>query len=243
VTSNPIRIGCAGWNIPREVASQFAGGKSHLERYARVLNCVEINTSFYRPHRPTTWERWRDSVPAGFQLAVKMPRSITHEGELNCEAGPLLPFLEQVGLLGEKLGPILIQLPPSLSFDPARVSAFFSLFRQHFIGAAVCEPRHPTWFSAQADELLREFQIARVAADPACVSAAATPGGDPTLVYYRLHGSPRRYYSAYSDDFLRTLATQLRQASAQAKTWCIFDNTASGAAIGNALELASAVDD
>jgi uncharacterized protein YecE (DUF72 family) len=101
----------------------------------------------------------------------------------------------------------------------------------------VWEPRHASWFSDEADHLLREFQIARVAADPACVPLAAQPGGYDSLVYFRLHGSPRRYYSSYDDSALNLLASQLSQFATKAEVWCTFDNTASGAAIANALDL------
>ena len=89
----------------------------------------------------------------------------------------------------------------------------------------------------EADSLLREFKVARVAADPALTAAAAQPAGWPGLVYFRLHGSPRRYYSAYSEKYLTALAENLHHLSAAATVWCIFDNTASGAALANALEL------
>jgi uncharacterized protein YecE (DUF72 family) len=95
-----------------------------------------------------------------------------------------------------------------------------------------------SWFGAEPDLILQEFQIARVAADPALAPQAAQPAGWPGLVYFRLHGSPRRYYSAYSQDVLLRLAEKLSCLSRfTTPAWCIFDNTASGAALGNALEL------
>jgi uncharacterized protein YecE (DUF72 family) len=95
-----------------------------------------------------------------------------------------------------------------------------------------------SWFGPEPDLILQKFQIARVAADPAVAPQAAQPAGWPGLVYFRLHGSPRRYYSAYSQDFLSRMAEELSCLSKSATlAWCIFDNTASGAALGNALEL------
>jgi uncharacterized protein YecE (DUF72 family) len=232
-----VRIGTAGWNIPRESAEHFPSGGTHLGRYAQVLNCAEINSSFYRPHRTSTWERWRDSVPAGFQFSVKAPRVITHDAELRCEAEPVNDFLSQAQLLGPKLGPVLFQLPPSLQFDRPSVMKFLKMLRQRFTGAAVFEPRHASWFCAPATELLLKFGVARVAADPACVPEAAQPGCVAHLVYFRLHGSPRRYYSSYDEFFLSELAGKIRKLSANADVWCVFDNTASGAAMQNALEL------
>jgi uncharacterized protein YecE (DUF72 family) len=235
----PVRVGCAGWNIPRDAIGQFASRGSHLERYSRSFNSCEINSSFYRPHKKETWERWARSVPAGFCFSVKAPRTITHEAKLNCSPEILSAFLEQIKYLREKLGPVLIQLPPSLEFDPTRARKFLSLLRKRFSGDVVWEPRHASWFDTQVDDLLKEFQIARVAADPACVPAAARSGGMASLAYFRLHGSPRRYFSAYSSDSLNMLVAQLASLDARASIWCIFDNTAFGAAIPNALELAA----
>jgi len=236
-TREPVRVGCAGWNIPQRVAAHFASSGSHLQRYSQGFNCCEINSSFYRPHKKETWERWASSVAGEFRFSVKVPRTITHEAKLNCSSEVLSAFLEQINYLGEKLGPVLIQLPPSLEFDHARTRKFLSLLRRKFSGDVVWEPRHASWFDDQGDNLLKEFQIARVAADPACVPASTRPGGLGSLAYFRLHGSPRRYFSAYSSDYLNELAAQLANLASVARAWCIFDNTASGHAVQNALEL------
>lgn len=234
-----IRIGCAGWNIPPDAARYFVTEGTHLERYAQVLNCCEINSSFYRPHKQATWERWRNTVPAGFKFAVKISKAITHEAELNCSSETLAAFLRQTSVLHAKLGVLLIQLPPSLEFKQERARLFLSRLRDLYDGDVAWEPRHSSWFSEIADELLREFQIARVATDPACVPAAAQPGGFAAFVYFRLHGSPRRYYSAYSEEFLDRIASQLTSLAQKARVWCVFDNTAAGHAIQNALQLAA----
>jgi uncharacterized protein YecE (DUF72 family) len=232
-----VRIGVAGWNIPRDSAGEFPADGSHLQRYSRVFNSVEINSSFYREHRLSTWERWRDSVPDDFQFSVKAPRAITHDAKLRCEPEVLSKFLQQVEMLRKKLGPILFQLPPSLAFDRESVTAFLTMLRQHFAGDVVWEPRHKSWFEDAATEMLSTFRVARVAADPACAPGAAHPAAASDVVYFRLHGSPRLYYSAYDEDFLVGLAPRLAEFAATAKTWCVFDNTASGAATRNALEL------
>jgi len=233
----PVRVGCAGWNIPQQVAAHFGSTGTHLERYSQEFNCCEINSSFYRPHKKETWRRWACSVPAGFLFSVKAPKTITHEVRLNCGSKVLSAFFEQIDCLGEKLGPVLIQLPPSLEFDHDRARKFLALLRRNFSGDVVWEPRHASWFEDQSDNLLKEFHIARVAADPACVPASTRPGGLGSLAYFRLHGSPRRYFSAYSGDFLNALAAQLTSSVAGARAWCIFDNTASGSAVQNAFEL------
>ena len=234
---NTIRIGCAGWTIPRQFAENFAPTGSHLERYSQVFNGCEINSSFYRPHKIETWARWAATVPAGFQFSVKVPRSFTHEAKLNCPPRLLTEFLGQIKHLGKKLGPILVQLPPSLEFDRRSATKFLTMLRRRFSGEIVWEPRHPTWFDAEVDELLKDHRIARVAADPACAPAAADPSGAAHLVYFRLHGSPRRYFSAYDADYLDKLFLRMHELARHARVWCIFDNTGFGAATQNALEL------
>jgi uncharacterized protein YecE (DUF72 family) len=237
-TAGPaVRVGCAGWTVPGGHAARFPGEGSHLERYARVFDAAEINSSFHRPHRRSTYERWAASTPRGFRFSVKLPKEITHRRKLADAAEPLERFLAEAGGLGEKLGPLLVQLPPSLAFDARTAPDFFTLLRGRFAGDVVLEPRHPSWFAAEPEALLAAHRVARVAADPAPVPAAAEPGGWAGLAYFRLHGSPRTYYSAYTPGFLDTLAARLRPLSRAGRVWCIFDNTAAGAAGGDALEL------
>jgi uncharacterized protein YecE (DUF72 family) len=231
-----VHLGIAGWAIRREHSNRFGDVGSHLQRYATLFNAVEINSCFYRPHRRSTYERWADSVPEGFRFAVKLPKVITHQQRLVDAEAPLDQFIEETSGLGRKRGPILIQFPPSFAFDRAVVADFLGQLRQRFDGSAVLEPRHETWFTNEVDALLREYRIARVAADPARVPAAATSGGYDGLVYIRLHGSPRIYYSAYSEEVLESVATDLQSwATRQIETWCIFDNTALGFATNDAL--------
>jgi uncharacterized protein YecE (DUF72 family) len=236
VTTPNLRIGTAGWAIPRTVADRFPTVGSGLQRYAGRFNAAEINSTFYRPTRPSTYLRWRESTPEGFRFAAKIPKAITHEARLiDCQPA-LQVFLSQMGDLGETLGPLLVQLPPSLTFDPGVAETFFAGLRATFGGPVACEPRHPSWFGDAADALLRAQRIARVAADPARVPEAARPGGWPQLAYWRLHGSPRMYWSAYEPAFLETLATEISRLEAN-EAWVIFDNTASGAAAADALAL------
>lgn len=230
-------VGTAGWSIPRAVAGVFAGDGTHLRRYGRVLRGAEINSSFHRRHAATTYARWADAAPPDFRFAVKLPRSITHDLRLARARDPLQQFLGESSGLGPKRGPLLVQLPPSFAFDARLVGRFFTLLRSLYEGQVVCEPRHSTWFTPAADTLLVKHAVARVAADPAVVPVAATPGGWPGLVYYRLHGSPRTYWSSYDDAYLDSLAATLRAVPPEVEAWCMFDNTASGAALVNAVGL------
>lgn len=237
-----VHLGIAGWAIRKEHSHRFADVGSHLQRYATLFNAVEINSCFYRPHRRSTYERWADSVPESFRFAVKLPKAITHEQRLVDAEARLDQFLEETSGLGPKRGPILIQLPPSFAFDHSVVVDFLGQLRRRFEGSAVLEPRHETWFTSDVDSLLREFRVARVAADPPRVPAAATPGGYELLVYVRLHGSPRIYYSAYSQDVLDSVAADIQSwATKEIETWCIFDNTALGFATSDALTVQATV--
>lgn len=234
-----LRIGCAGWSIPAAQAQRFPDSGTHLARYAEVFDAVEINSSFYRPHRPSTYRRWAESVPARFRFAVKMPRLISHDHRLRAAADEALaPFLDAVAELDDRLGALLLQLPPSLRFDAAVAERFLQTLRARHTGPVACEPRHASWFDAPATALLRRHRIARVGADPARVPRAALPAADRTVEYLRLHGSPRIYYDAYAPAALDRIAQRLARASARTGTrWCIFDNTALGHATADALAL------
>ncbi len=234
-------IGTAGWSIPRNAASACPTAGTHLERYARTFDGAEINSSFYRPHTAKTYARWAAATPEDFRFAVKVPRAITHDQALRRPRTLFTRFLEETSGLGEKRGPILVQLSPSHAFDARVVGRFFAGVREIYPGPIVCEPRHASWFTAKVDRLLDGFRVSRVAADPARVPAAAEPGGWRGLVYYRLHGSPRTYWSRYSEPFIADLARAMASAGASRETWCVFDNTASGAAVENAFELQQAL--
>jgi uncharacterized protein YecE (DUF72 family) len=230
-----IHIGTAGWAIPRAVAACFAEQGNALERYAGRFDVVEINSTFHRPHRRSTYERWAASVPDDFRFAVKLPKKVSHELRLAETRPSLESFFADVSALGDKLGVFLLQLPPSFAFDATIARNFFKLLRTMSGVPCVCEPRHPTWFESDAHDLLCDFHIGRVAADPARVEPAEETAGWPDLRYIRLHGSPRMYYSAYDTEYLKRLTLRLHVTGVE--TWCIFDNTASGAACANALEL------
>lgn len=233
-----FRIGTAGWSIASHYADRFPRLGFALERYAGRFSCVEVNSSFYRSHRPTTWSRWGSIVPQGFRFAVKVPRTMTHERKLRDCSDLIARLLDETSGLGEKLAVLLVQLPPGLGYQAGVAEDFFLELTAATPARVVCEPRHPSWFEAAPDQLLARLGVARVAADPARVPAAAVPGGWRGLSYWRLHGSPVVYRSPYSaeqlDDYAALLALE---RSAIEPPWCIFDNTASFAATGDALAL------
>ena len=234
-----VAIGTAGWAIPAAERDEFGSGDSTLARYATRLNCVEINSSFYRRHRPDTWRRWADSVPDAFRFSVKLPKTITHgSGLQECE-GLVDEFAGDVRGLGAKLAVVLVQLAPKHGCDADVARSFFGQLRARVDAAVVVEPRHASWFADDVDAMLAESGVSRVAADPAVVPAAAAPGGSPALHYWRLHGSPAIYRSPYDAAAIARYAAAI--CADGVPSWCIFDNTASSAAMRNALDLMDAV--
>lgn len=229
-------VGVAGWSIRKEHTHLFASDGTHLQRYASRFDAVEINSSFYQSHKRETYEKWAKSVPAKFRFAVKAPKLLTHEECLAETGEPLAQFVHEVGGLGRKLGCVLVQLPPSLAYDPRTVETFFAAFRRRYRGPLVCEPRHPTWFTGAGDRRLDAHGVARVAADPPCAEEGGEPAASTRVIYYRLHGSPVMYHSRYDTAYLDRIAQRMRSLR-RTPVWCIFDNTARGAATLNAIEL------
>lgn len=231
-------VGTAGWSIPTSTKDRFPGTGSHLELYATRFKAAEINSCFHRSHRRSTYERWAASVPVHFRFSVKLPRAISHSGKLSDSGELVSRFADEVAGLGPKLGVVLVQFPPSFAFDVVGVSALLDALRQSFDAPIACEPRHPSWFDDWADAFLAENRVARVATDPVLANNGESPGGWRDLAYYRLHGSPRVYYTSYDDARLKQIrGAVLRDSAITSSTWCIFDNTAGSAAIGNALDL------
>jgi uncharacterized protein YecE (DUF72 family) len=238
VNSPVLRIGTAGWNVPARYAKDMPDAGSHLERYAQRLNAVEINSSFYRPHQRKTYERWARSTPAGFRFSVKIPKTITHESRLADCRELLDRFVTEVTGLGEKLGVLLVQLPPKLEFEKKHVDGFIRDLHDRINTAVAFEPRNASWFAPGRDEWLAERGVALVAADPSLAGVPGKPGGWNGLNYYRKHGSPKIYFSDYDASQLASLKRHLEESRARhIPTWCIFDNTAEGAALGNALAI------
>lgn len=236
-SARSIHVGCAGWGLSSRVAACFPTEGNHLERYAQVFSAVEINSSFYRAHQPKTYARWAASVPDAFRFCVKVPRTITHELRLRVADNALHAFIGEVTSLGDKLGCLLLQLPPSLALNMPEALGFFSMLRGLAGVRTVCEPRHASWFTPAAADMMRNAGIACVHAHPLPVPGI-DPAGDPRILYIRLHGAPHIYYSAYDDAFIDAVAAQIAAARrSQRQVWCIFDNTARGEAIPNALTL------
>jgi uncharacterized protein YecE (DUF72 family) len=232
-----LRIGTAGWSIPTSEKERFPGSGSHLERYAHRLGAAEINSTFHRSHRRSTYERWAANVPDHFRFSAKLPKAISHNRELRSFDFLVGQFAQELGPLGHKLSVVLVQFPPSFAFEAEAISGLFAALRGSFDVSLACEPRHASWFDHEADTFLAGYRVARVAADPVLFPRGERPGGWLDLAYYRLHGSPRTYYSAYDRGALCEARRKLLSEDAAPSRWCIFDNTAASAAASNALDL------
>lgn len=204
------RVGCAGWSIASAYRPVFGDADSLLARYATRFNCTEINSSFRRPHQQKTYARWARSVPDDFLFSVKLPKRITHQLGLRNAGSALDGFLDEVAGLGQKLGGLLVQLPPSLVYDARVASTVFAMLRRRTLARVVVEPRHRSWFSAAAEAQFVRHAVARAGVDPAPVANAAVTGPAGAWRYWRWHGSPRMYYSEYGADRLADLAARVR---------------------------------
>jgi uncharacterized protein YecE (DUF72 family) len=234
-----IRVGISGWRYPPWRGTFYPPGWPHrreLEYAARHVNSIELNGTFYSLQRPESFQAWYDAVPADFRFAVKGGRFITHMKRLAGVETPLANFFASGVLrLGEKLGPILWQLPPKQRFDEARLDAFFRLLPRDTHAAAALARRHDrrvprAWLRAPTRRrplrhalevrhesfrdprfvvLLRRHRIALVVAD----TAGRWPFMEDVtaeFVYVRLHGDAELYVSGYTDAALAVWAGRAR---------------------------------
>ena len=231
MNSPPCRIGLAGWSeAVSRYRSAFPADGSGLTRYSGTFDFVEVNVTFYQAVRETTFASWAEQTPADFRFSVKLNRSVTHAARLSANAR-LEEALQPMGALGDKLAALLIQLPPTLDYDPARAEAFLTRLRGLYAGTVAWEPRHPGWASAEAESLLAAHQVTSVITEIPTARTPRTPGGE----YVRLHGTPRRYRSSYPTDQLRALAAWIAEGTSPA--YVVFDNTAGPAGVANGREL------
>ena len=237
--SSSIFIGTAGWSIPTYLKPKFPSIGTHLQRYAQVFNCVEINSSFYRDHKPDTYAKWTSMVPDHFRFAIKLNREFTHHNRLQQPEPRINQVLAGISELKEKWAVLLIQLPPSLEFDLEITKKFLQKLRKYYSGPVVWEPRHLSWITHYAVQLLAEFKINKVIADPEpCPIKESLRNNLEELRYFRLHGSPDIYKSRYSQEVIQELTQTIHDsASKNTPAWFIFDNTTYGYATENAMEL------
>jgi uncharacterized protein YecE (DUF72 family) len=230
-----IRIGTSGWTYKHWEGifypSELPKSK-WLEHYCRHFDIVELNASFYRLPKRETFRNWKARTPDNFLWSVKGSKFITHTRRLENPAEPLDRLYTVAAGLGEKLGVILFQLPPSLVYNENILRAFCKSLNPRVRHAI--EIRHPSWINDQAFSLLSEFNIALCMADtagryPSCEAMTSD------FVYIRLHGSQKLYASEYSEEELRNWAEKIDAWNKDA--FIFFDNDFEGHAVNNAERL------
>ncbi|HUR99189.1 MAG TPA: DUF72 domain-containing protein [Pyrinomonadaceae bacterium] len=235
-----LRIGISGWNYKFWRGEFYPKGlvqKRELEFASRQMNSIEINGTFYSLQRPSSYRKWHDETPADFIFAVKGPMYVTHRKRLKDVRQPLANFYASGVLqLGKKLGPVLWQFPPFLTYNRERMSAFLELLPRTSAAASMLahehnlkksdwiapeaiaktkiryafEPRHESFFCEDFVELLREHNAALVFAD----AAGKFPYAEDItsdLIYIRLHGSEEIYASGYRPDELDRWASRMKK--------------------------------
>jgi len=265
-----IRIGTSGWAYREWEGSFYPSSLPRAQQLAHLssqLSTVEINGSFYSLQRPTSYQKWSAQTPDGFFFAVKGGRYITHLKRLRDPEVPLANFFASgVLALGPKLGPILWQLPATVPFECHLMADFLGRLPVSTTAAAelaaartlppertwldvdqdrplryAIEVRHDSFRSVSFTELLREFNVALVAAD----TAGTWPYFEDTtadFAYVRLHGHTELYVSAYSTKTLTDWAGKIHRWAGHGDVYVYFDNTAKAAAPVDAQRLAELLD-
>jgi uncharacterized protein YecE (DUF72 family) len=231
-----IRIGTSGWSYAEWRGGFYPRGlaaKDWLARYATVFDTVELNASFYRLPTPKQFAKWAAQVPDGFLFAVKAPRLITHLHRLQHGAGPLADFLDAARALGAKLGLVLYQLPPTLTYDAGLLDAFTAALPREI--SSVIEFRHASWFRDETFAILEKNRVSLCVSDFPGSAAPLRVTAPPA--YLRFHGG-KRYRENYADDFLHPIAERLRRWQEEGiPSFVFFNNTAGARAPANARTL------
>ncbi|HVN24714.1 MAG TPA: DUF72 domain-containing protein [Syntrophorhabdales bacterium] len=234
LTKPSFHVGTSGWQYNHWKGVFYPQGlkaEERLQFYAQHLVTLELNVTFYRLVSQSTFQKWYDTVPLHFLFSVKMSRFITHIKRLNIDEEAMRRFMENVSVLKRKLGVILIQLPPSLKFDRARMNDFFSLL--NLSHKYTVEARDNSFVSDEFFSLLENHNIAWCIAE----SGGRYPYQEALtapFIYMRMHGSD--YSSSYTDEELRKMAAKIRGWARE--TYVYFDNDVSGYAVKNAMTLA-----
>ena len=244
-----LRVGCSGWNYkhwrgpvyPAEVPARL-----WFDRYAALFDTVEINNTFYRLPEASTFANWRERAPADFLYAIKASRFLTHLKRLREPEEPVTRLFEHASELGDRLGPVLYQLPQNFHRDLDRLNAFLGILPRT-LGEIEAEPRprplqhtiefrHPSWYVDETYSVLNAQGVALCLHDKA--GSAMTSPIDGPFVYVRFHGPGGRYFGRYER------ARIARWAGVLAEQWrggrdvyAYFNNDPEGMAVFNAQEL------
>jgi uncharacterized protein YecE (DUF72 family) len=236
-----IHVGCSGWVYRHWRGLFYPEGlpqKRWFERYAEEFDTVEINASFYRLPLASTFEGWRDKAPPGFRYAVKVNRFITHMKKLLDCRDEVDRFIELTRPLGDKLGPLLFQLPPSLHRNLERLDGFLSWLPTDI--EQVVEFRHRSWYNEEVLDLLDRHGVGFVVHDLKGLISPRWASG--RTAYVRFHGTSGSYHGRYTDDSLLDWTDWIKdQRKAGRSVWCYFNNDIHGHAIEDARTLKSMV--
>jgi uncharacterized protein YecE (DUF72 family) len=206
----------------------------YLAWYARHFDTVEINYSFYHLPQPATFEKWAAGTPAGFVFAVKVSKLVTHTRRLEGVEEGWRKFLDHAFHLGEKLGPLLLQFPPSFRADVPRLAAFLELSRRLGALRLALEFRHASWFTREVDELVASHGAALVIGHSSRYPCAPLETAAPFL-YLRFHGPRELFASRYSQEELAAWAARIRSWLAAGRpVYAYFNNDVGGHAVENA---------
>jgi uncharacterized protein YecE (DUF72 family) len=237
-----IRIGTSGWSYDHWVDVLYSSGlpsARRLARYAEVFNTVELNASFYRWPKDSTFAGWRDQLPAGFTMSVKAHRGLTHYRRLASPEPWIERFERCWQTLGDRHGVLLVQLHPGQHRDISSQARLDSFLRSVPASIRVAvELRHPSWDDPAVYRLLESHRAAYVVmsgAGLACIPRATTD-----LVYIRMHGPDQDalYAGSYSNDELRCWADRITHWDRDGTdVWVYFNNDLGGNAVRNALSL------
>lgn len=238
MTQSPFRIGTSGWSYDHWRETFYPAGLAKqrwFDYYAARFDTVEVNATFYRRFRDETYHRWRERAPAGFRYVLKVPRLISHRKHLHDCAGEIAAFCRSAALLGETLGLLLLQLPPSMPYDPPRLRAALAAFGNP--GRVAVEFRNPRWLTDETRALLCES-----GAVFCCADSPDQPLGDWLTAdqgYIRLHGRQRWYDYDYPHRELEQIGQAARRMVAQGarRVYLFFNNDAAGYAPHNAQQL------
>ena len=238
-----IHIGTSGWYYhhwkgpfyPEDLPDEHL-----LDHYVKYFQTAEVNNTFYQLPAKETFARWRDSVPDGFIFSVKASRYITHMKKLKDPEQPILTFIGRVKELGDKLGPILFQLPPRWHVNLERLKSFLNALPVDYRYAF--EFRDPSWFGEQTEAALAERGAAFCIYD--FEQRQSTRSVTADFAYVRLHGPEGAYQGQYDDATLADWAEAFSSWASQGKeVYCYFDNDEKGYAAQDALKLKELVEE
>jgi len=233
-----INIGTSGWSYKDWKGLYYPEGLKSTEwlaYYANQFDITEINTSFYHLPKPQTVINWAEKVPANFLFCPKISRYITHMKKLHEPEEPLQRFFDVFDLIKKHLGPVLIQLPPSLTFDQDKAIHFFKLLQTTYKDYDfVLEVRHATWLEKEPLALMKKYNIGFVISQ----SGVGFPYSETITaenIYVRFHGPDKLYASSYSNEMLQGFSKKFKKWIKEGHTlWVFFNNDWYGYAINNA---------